>query len=299
MKPTVSIIIPVYNCGKYLTKCFDSLLNQSFEYWEAIVVNDGSRDNSLEIMREYELLDSRFRIIDQPNSGVVTARVTALTYCTGKYLTFLDADDRLTPDAIILMVEAMERDSADICVGGYSLEWEQNGKIVEINRPKRFDSAKGCFRYCLANGEMFLAIKMYRTELFKRVVDIPRDIIIQEDIIGLTQYLEHAERATSVDKSIYTYLKRPEGASSRTSYRHIESLLTVSEFLLSNNFAMTMADVVKRNCANIVLHCLRTSVNEVRACAIWHSFPMKYRLLAHISLLKALAKSRLKQILGH
>lgn len=302
MKPTVSIIIPVYNCGKYLAKCLDSLLDQSFKDWEAIVVNDGSRDESLLIMREYESRDSRIRVLDQPNSGVVTARANALKCCTGQYLTFLDADDRLTSDALTLMVDAMERNSVDICVGGYSLEWELSGKIVEVNHTKQFNTPEDCFRYCMNRGEMFLAIKMFRTEIFRQFVNIPRDVIIQEDTIGLTQYLEHADKTTSVNKSIYNYLKRPEGASSRTSLRHIESLIKVSDFLLSNSFAMTMPDVVYHCCAKTTLHCLQSSESipdiKVDASKIWRSIPFKYRTSARILHVKVLIKGLLKRIIG-
>jgi len=301
MTPMVSIIIPVYNCGKYIAKCLDSVLCQTFHDWEVIAVNDGSHDNSLEILLEYAKRDLRIVVIDQVNSGVVTARNNALKSAKGEYLTFLDADDCLTPDALALMVEALKRDSADVCVGGYSLEWEDSGRIVEINRPKRFDSAEGCFRYCLDNGEMFLAIKMFRTELFKRVVDIPSDIIIQEDTIGLVQYLEHARRATSVNKSIYIYLKRPDGVSSRTSSRHIESLIKVVEFLLSNKFAMTMPDVVFRSCAGTMLYCHKFSGSNEDynkdVSQIWKSIPIKYRFNARLLHYRAKAKGVLKRII--
>lgn len=259
MKPLVSIIVPIYNCGKYINKCLDSILVQSYNNWEAIVVNDGSTDNSLEIIRRYELLDYRIKVIDQLNTGVVTARSNALQVAKGEYLTFLDGDDRLTPEALSLMIEAMERDSADICVGNYSLEWEQNGKRVSINHRKKFFTSHSCFRYCMTHGEMFLAIKIFRTNLFKKVVSIPQDVIIQEDAIGLTQYLSYANRATYINQTIYIYLKRPEGASSRMSQRHIKSLIKVAEFLLHNKFAMSMPHTVHKYCAAIAIRCLSSS----------------------------------------
>lgn len=302
MKPIVSVIVPVYNCGQYLSKCLDSLICQTFQEWEAVVVNDGSRDNSLEIMRRYESRDSRFKVVDQLNTGVVKARSNALRHVKGMFLTFLDADDRFTPDALALMVGVMETESADVCVGGFALEWEQSGKVVEVNKPKLFNSVAGCFRYCMENGETFLAIKMFRAELFKRVVNIPENVIIQEDTIGLTQYLAYAKKAVAVNKSIYIYLKRAEGASSRTSSRHIESLIKVMEFLLSDRFAMTEPGIVYSKCANIIIHWRQHPVAEegglmLEAARIWNRIPVRFRVGARFTKFKASLKSLAKRIL--
>ena len=91
----VSIIVPIYNTEKYLRKCVDSILKQTYENLEVILVNDGSPDNSLEICREYERLDSRVKVINKKNGGLSSARNAGLEICTGKYITFVDSDDYL------------------------------------------------------------------------------------------------------------------------------------------------------------------------------------------------------------
>ena len=89
----VSIIIPVYNASKYLYRCLDSILNQTFRDFELILINDGSTDNSLEILREYETKDSRIIVIDKPNEGVSAARNQGIEIAKGEYIMFCDSDD--------------------------------------------------------------------------------------------------------------------------------------------------------------------------------------------------------------
>ena len=94
MTPFVSIIIPVYNVAPYLRECLDSVLAQTFADWEAICVDDGSSDGSGTILDEYAARDQRFRVLHQKNSGVSAARNVALQVALGKWITFLDGDDR-------------------------------------------------------------------------------------------------------------------------------------------------------------------------------------------------------------
>ena len=91
----ISIIVPVYNVEKYLKECLDSLINQTLEDIEIICINDGSTDNSLAILEEYQKKDSRIKVFSQKNQGVSAARNLGIEKATGEYLTFLDSDDRL------------------------------------------------------------------------------------------------------------------------------------------------------------------------------------------------------------
>ena len=96
---TFSVIIPVYNTEKYLGKCLDSLLNQSYSNFEALIVNDGSTDASEEVIKQY-LNDSRITLISQENKGLGGARNTGILAAKGEYLVFLDSDDYLSFDCL-------------------------------------------------------------------------------------------------------------------------------------------------------------------------------------------------------
>lgn len=99
-KPIISIIVPVYNAEAYLNRCIDSILEQTIQDFEVILVNDGSKDSSLAICKEYASQDSRVRVFSKPNGGVSSARNYAIEHATGEYIMFADADDWLDKDAI-------------------------------------------------------------------------------------------------------------------------------------------------------------------------------------------------------
>ena len=116
----VSVIVPVYNAEKTLAGCIGSVLHQSFEDIEVLAVDDGSTDQSLQLLREFAAQDGRVRVFAQANSGVAAARNLAINHATGKYLQFVDSDDLLAPDATGRMVEAMERRRCDLVIAPYT-----------------------------------------------------------------------------------------------------------------------------------------------------------------------------------
>lgn len=110
-KPTISVVLPVYNVENYLDECFQSLLNQTYQDFEVIVVNDGSTDNSLAIVEKYESQFDHFMVITQNNRGLSEARNTGITQIKGTYTYFLDSDDYIAPDTFENLVGlAMEHD---------------------------------------------------------------------------------------------------------------------------------------------------------------------------------------------
>lgn len=228
--PTVSIIIPVYNAEKYIGRCIDSILNQSYTDWEIIAVNDGSTDASLMKLKGYD--DKRITVIDIPNGGVVNARQTALEQASGTYLTFVDADDYLPEDAIALLVEKMKDNDTDLVIGGYTLHWERDNRRKDVNNEKHFTIPGDCLNYCIRYGETFLPVKMYRTDLFKKSVNIPSDITFMEDTIGVMQYLSMCRNVAAIDNSIYVYFKNDGSASMTVRPEALVSMLRVLEFIM-------------------------------------------------------------------
>lgn len=120
--PKVSIIIPVYNVEKYLRECLDSVVAQTLTDWECICVDDGSTDSSLSILTEYAAKDSRFRVIKHEHSNAGACRNVGMDLASGKYLSFLDADDFFAPHMLEILVDAAERTNSDIS-SCYYAEW--------------------------------------------------------------------------------------------------------------------------------------------------------------------------------
>ena len=123
----VQIVIPVYNSGKYLHRCLDSLKAQTFENWQAILIDDGSKDNSADIIKEYSLDDERFSYTRQENSGVSATRNNALSRLDAEYTAFLDSDDYWEPDMLELLYTKAKESGADVVQCKYMYDYT-NGK---------------------------------------------------------------------------------------------------------------------------------------------------------------------------
>ena len=114
--PAISIIIPVYNVEKYLRRCLDSVLNQTFQDWQAICVNDGSPDNSATILEEYAQRGSRFVVVTKKNGGSSDARNVGVKRAQGEYILFVDSDDFIHPQTLELMVDIAKSKKADMAM---------------------------------------------------------------------------------------------------------------------------------------------------------------------------------------
>ena len=120
MKKLVSIIVPVFNVEKYLRQCLDSILGQTFNQFEVIIVNDGSTDNSGAICQEYEARDNRIVYLEKENGGVSEARNLGLDFATSEYIIFIDSDDWIEPTYVEVLYEKIEEYQADIVFENYT-----------------------------------------------------------------------------------------------------------------------------------------------------------------------------------
>lgn len=130
--PLVSIITPCYNYGRYLSETLDSLLSQTYQNWECIIVNDGSSDDTEDVALKYVAVDDRFVYVHQENKGLPGARNTALARAKGKYIQLLDADDLIERDKLLLQVELMENTGNIDLVYSSMMLFNSNAKIREF-----------------------------------------------------------------------------------------------------------------------------------------------------------------------
>ena len=117
--PTVSVIITVYNAQEGIKQCLDSLLNQSFTDFEIILLNDGSTDNSLEVIKKYAADNDFIRVIDKENEGVAKTRNKGIQLANGKYIVFIDNDDFVDSDYLERFYNEIDQEQLDIVLGGY------------------------------------------------------------------------------------------------------------------------------------------------------------------------------------
>lgn len=141
IKPAISVVIPVYNAAPFLREALDSLLAQTCGDFEAIAVNDGSTDNSLEILQEYAARDSRIRILDGPNGGYGKAMNRGMDAATGKYLAILEPDDYLPCEAYAILLEMAEKHQLDVARGTHCTFYEDGpgerrfSYVIPLRRP--------------------------------------------------------------------------------------------------------------------------------------------------------------------
>ena len=134
----VSIIVPVYNCEKYLTECLESILHQTYSFWECILIDDGSTDSSAEICDEYSKKDQRFIVVHKKNSGISSTRNYSLKYIRGEYMTFIDSDDCVDMCFLEIGIKYIEESKSDIIQFASTrdaifLGTKKNSKLIKLN----------------------------------------------------------------------------------------------------------------------------------------------------------------------
>lgn len=174
MKKKISVIIPVYNAGKYLRLCLDSVINQTYKELEIIIVNDGSTDTSWEIISEYAARDTRIKAINQKNQGQSTARNNALKIATGDYYLFVDSDDYIVRDMIETLYKNLINYQADISVCAIRRSTENAHKEMQLKSSEEIEVADAmqCVGYAMDWNHFYTyspCNKLFRAELFENI----------------------------------------------------------------------------------------------------------------------------------
>lgn len=172
--PAISVITPVYKVEKYLRKCVDSILNQTFTDFELFIVDDGSPDKCGEIADEYERKDSRVHVIHKENGGAPSARNAGIAEATGRYFYFPDSDDWLEPTYLNELYTLAEKTGAKLVVSGYTMEYFENGSAqsYEVSVEEKNFSTRSEVRNNLHNyfNNMMMAVpwnKLYRADYIR------------------------------------------------------------------------------------------------------------------------------------
>lgn len=225
MKPKVSIIVPIYNVEKYLSRCLDSLIAQTLTEIEIVAVNDGSDDSSLDILREYESRDSRIKVINKPNGGVSSARNEGIKFANGDYLGFTDPDDWVDFKMYDEMHKNALAEKADVVMCSYIREFENHSKTKDFNLPSRVHYREeevnlnvlrrliGPINEEIANPELLDAwgtvwSKLYRAEIIKKnnivFCDLNK-IGTNEDTLFNIETIYHANSFLFINTPFYHY----------------------------------------------------------------------------------------------
>jgi len=241
IEPKISVIIPIYNVEQYLKKCVDSVLDQSFHNFEIIAVNDGSTDNSLQILESYS--DDRIQIITQENQGLSGARNTGIKAASGEYIAFLDSDDYLEQTTLADLYKRATKKDSDIIVFRYR-QVDDLGEILYTSGITDTFSKDQHFRRILAAQSSSMACdKMYKRSLW-----VEHDILFppnlyHEDVATIYKLFYYAGSISVIEKPFYNWLKREGSISKSISEKHISDVEKILEstklFLLKNKIFNT------------------------------------------------------------
>ncbi|MGL5933455.1 MAG: glycosyltransferase family 2 protein [Cetobacterium sp.] len=206
MIPEISIVVPVYNVEKYLEQCLDSILAQTFENFEVILVNDGSTDSSGEICDRYTELDKRVKVYHKKNEGVSSARNMGVEKSKGKYLIFIDSDDYITANYCKVLKDFIEELDVDIAVCRMAREIPRIENLSNYSKTI-FPREKSLIQ--MFRGKLYrfsLSGKMYKTDFVKRY-KFPKGMI-HEDMATTYKYFLEAKNIAYIDYVGYVYFYR-------------------------------------------------------------------------------------------
>lgn len=244
--PKVSVIVPVYKAEKYIHRCVDSILAQTFTDWELLLIDDGSPDGSGEICDEYAKRDTRIRVFHKDNGGVSSARNLGLDNITGEYVTFVDADDWIDEDNLSVCVSALDTGNLDIL----QYSWRRidaEGNVLQVSKidtdvlDLQHYIEKGNFNVCV--GGSYIRNSIVRNHRIR----FDKSLKLAEDQIFILTAMSEANRIQSFSKVFYNYFFNEESATNNT---RIEDIINGIKALvaLKNSFC-----VFESHCDRMIL----------------------------------------------
>jgi len=237
----LSIIIPVYKVEKYISRCLDSILNQTFQDFEVILVNDSSPDDSIRIAEEYAHRDIRIRILhNEENSGAGWSRMAGYTNAKGEYITFCDPDDYLPENALEVLYSAITKDGeADICIGDYQRVFADGSKRKVFENKLNYGNdklsvAKSTLKY---EAPHYIWNKIYKAKLFKCSEIIAyKNFSKSSDEFLFFQVLQYCNKVINVNEVVYYYFDNQQSASYNKSNKNAIWAMTTSLKYIENQY---------------------------------------------------------------
>lgn len=246
MTPKISIILPVYNTGKYLTQCLDSVVRQTYKNLEILCIDDGSTDGSEIILDKYLCIDDRIKVIHQKNGGESNARNTGLKMMTGMYVGFIDCDDWIEPDMYARLITVALEKKVDIAASSW---YKDTGDVCKKIQNQSFVSKEPFGREALLgylykrdyySGFAYIWNKLYRRELFyNKEGDLQlfdEDLALGGDVLYLGKLALKAKSASYIDEAFYHYNQRQESGCHTSDLKKREDWLEAYQRLIAHMF---------------------------------------------------------------
>lgn len=296
--PELSIIVPIYKVEKYLPKCIESILNQSFTDFELILVDDGSPDHCGLICDEYAGKDSRVKVIHQNNQGVSAARNAALDVAEGKYLGFVDADDWIEKDMYQTMLQTVFTSRADVVICGIQY-FTENGILIR-------EDLKGC--KCFSQKELLINLygkpnpigggcvnKVFLRSKIENVRFNP-NLSMAEDWVYLFECFKQCDSGYQIPEVFYNVVERPDSATRKNEVQAIYDIIFGGKLLLllGRNYS---TELEKYATDKYLDDCIRYS-NILRTVGKETKQPYRWKFIKiRLQMLKVIPRAVFKQLL--
>ena len=202
MDEKISIIVPIYNAEKWLEKCVNSIIEQTYSNIEILLINDGSTDKSLEICKKFEKIDNRVKVLDKKNEGVSKTRNLGIEKAIGKYIKFVDSDDWLEKKACKELIKIIEEEKTELVICGLNI-YKNNELLRTPHLEKKIVEIKKNIKEFEYIYKVFASPcnKLYRKD--KIAENFRVDLDIGEDLLFNIRYLENIEKISVTDKCLY------------------------------------------------------------------------------------------------
>lgn len=301
MEDVVSIIVPVYNISTYIRQCIDSVINQTYQDWELILIDDGSLDDCSTICDDYAAKDIRIKVIHQENAGSSAARNTGIKASSGKWIMFLDGDDWIESNTLENCIEAARQFNADFIKFGLYYQYDESFKRIKLHP---FYEEKDLFLKDLIARKISLSIwaGLYRRSLFDNLTPIfPEGLNFGEDYSVITRLLYYSEKFYVLNKALYNYRIRANGYVKSAKWNNAQQLIGCEEivydfFIGKNNGLYNKALFQGR--ANVKAYCYSLILNDYTKNKI-HYNKIKSLYAKTISLENASRDTRLLFFIMH
>lgn len=276
LTPEISIIIPVYNVEKYLPRCINSILSQTYSNYELILIDDGSTDNSGCICDQYGITDTRLKVIHQNNAGVVVARNRAIEIAQGDFITFVDSDDYLENTFLIETIKKAYDTNADIIWTDY---FESSQRMKSLPDYKAIKSIEMTVKYLISDAiKGFLWNKLIKRSFYINCsIQTDESCTMMEDKYIMLQLLCNKPAMEYIPKPLYHYSIRATSVTGASKYPFLKALPNIQhmyEYLQNNG----IFDIYKDEFGQFAMKVKFTILSEygIEKSRAFMSFAHKY-----------------------
>ena len=248
----ISVIVPIFNADKYLSRCISSIINQSYSDFELLLVNDGSIDESGAICDHFAKLDNRIRVFHNLNRGAAASRTFGVEKSLGDYICFVDADDFLPCDSLSILFSSLNKYKVDISIGSYTRIFDSSQDYCGLPL-KRISGSDYLYLLVTGNWKLYGPVaKLYKKQLFSDSIKrIPKSIYVGEDLLLNICVSLNTLNVIMLPDSVYNYCQVNTSVTHRFSYTE-SYLITYISTLKS---ILTSVDSRDEYIALLSFHC--------------------------------------------